>query len=61
MFFLQLATKAFNPSNCNLYRGFFPLRHGGLSHKEGYDISRREEGEEGAEEGNPFKEGTPRL
>lgn len=56
----QLATKAFNPQNKNLYRGFFPMRHGGLSHKEGYDISKPYP-EGVVQEGNPFKERTPHL
>jgi len=34
----QLATRAFNPANYNLYRGYFPLRSGALSHKQGYDL-----------------------
>ena len=64
----QLATKAFNPANANVYRGYFPLQKGLLSHKQGYDLGpkhkksftsnwgvKQEEGE------NPFLEETPRL
>ncbi len=56
----QLATRAFNPGNGNLYRGYFPVRHGGLSHKEGYDIGKPFPAEM-VQAGNPFKEATPKL
>lgn len=64
----QLATKAFNPANGNVYRGYFPLQKGLLSHKQGYDLGPKHrkkspsdvKGDE-QEEGNPFLEETPRL
>ncbi len=56
----QLATKTFNSKNKNLYRGYFPMKHGGLSHKEGYDIS-KPKSEDVLQVGNPFLEPTPKL
>ena len=29
---------AFNDQNQNLYRGYFPIKEGNLSHKQGFDI-----------------------
>ena len=56
----QLATTAFNPKNRNFYRGYFPLKEGALSYKQGYDIGNIIP-EELEENGNPFMQKTPRL
>ncbi len=56
----QLATKAFNSKNKNLYRGYFPLQEGSLSYKKGYDFG-PDLPDEGVQEGNPFRQKTPRL
>lgn len=45
----QLAIREFNPKNPNIYRGIFPLIHGKLSHKEGYDMGDDFEGESALE------------
>lgn len=58
--FDQLATKAFNPKNGNTYRGYFPLKEGALSFKQGYDIGSPIP-EELADNANPFMQRTPRL
>ena len=56
----QLATSAFNPRNKNVYRGYFPLVDGALSHKQGYDLGPiLDDGL--IQEGNPFMQQTPRL
>lgn len=33
-----MAIREFNPKNSNIYRGFFPLVEGKVSHKESYDM-----------------------
>jgi hypothetical protein len=56
--FEQLAIREFNPKNGNIYRGLFPLVHGKLSHKEGYDMgqdfSRDSDQEKAARSGSAF-------
>ncbi len=56
----QLATRGFNPKNSNLYRGYFPLVEGSLSYKQGYDLG-PDFSDEALQEGNPFRQKTPRL
>jgi len=56
----QLATKSFNPKNENVYRGYFPLKSGALSHKQGYDLGPEIDSDD-EEEGNPFMQKTPKL
>lgn len=59
----QLATKSFNQRHPNIYRGYFPLVPGQLSHKQGYDLGPVIKPGDvlPGEEGNPFTEETPRL
>ena len=54
----QLATSAFNPGNKNIYRGYFPLVEGALSHKQGYDLGPTFDE---VQDGNPFMQNTPRM
>ena len=58
--FDQLATTPFNSKNKNYYRGYFPLKEGALSYKQGYDIGNKIP-EELVDNANPFMQKTPEL
>jgi hypothetical protein len=57
----QLATKAFNPNNDNIYRGYFPLVEGQLSHKRGYDVGPTYQNIPEEHHDNPLLMETPTL
>lgn len=59
--FNHLATKAFNPSNPNKYRGYFPMIPGKMSHKQGYDIGPEYPNLPKDQEDNTLLEKTPKL
>eukprot|EP00095_Tigriopus_kingsejongensis_P002555 maker-scaffold309_size213625-snap-gene-1.22 protein:Tk02555 transcript:maker-scaffold309_size213625-snap-gene-1.22-mRNA-1 annotation:"2og-fe oxygenase" len=56
----QLATKAYNPSNPNFYRGYFPAQPDRMSYKRGYDVGLQWEIPEHLK-GIPLVENTPML